>query len=134
MSKYIVVEAGFDALDTLLETLVEFGVPLNKIIKSEKPLPISGYHGVSEGLSANVIIKAGTVGNKYDIGFKKTEKGYIPQVVDMERKCAIADALLGKKFNQIYKKNHSLKTLKKIKHKITSQKIDGNKIKIRISV
>lgn len=115
MSEYMICKGCFDDVDCLKEALVEHGFPQVEIHETAQAL--NGYHN-DRKTSAEIIIRAGISGSRYDIGFQKTAEGFVPVMNDMD-----ARSNLG----QILKDGDLLQTF--LKHKVLKQ-VGGKRCRV----
>lgn len=134
MSEYMVCKGQFDDLDTLKETLIEFGIKESCIEVHQNPVILNGYNRSDKSSKAEVVIKGKRSGNTYDIGFSKQDGVYVAIMNDMDRNCGLGKYINDGSMLQNYIKNKIVKGVSKrrcvIKENIVTE--DG-RIRIVIS-
>lgn len=86
MSEFVVCDTVYSDLEILKKAIIDLGVPADAIEVHESAVPLSGYHGTTEGYVGHVVIRAGRASNRYDIGFERTSEGFAPRVCDMDKR------------------------------------------------
>ena len=81
MSEYHVVEVVFKDQDILVESLKDMG--LSPEIHAEGTLVGNNYRGISKK-KAHVVVKRSSFGGMGDIGFEKTDKGFVMHADDYD--------------------------------------------------
>lgn len=129
MSKYMTfTEAAFKDRECLLAALAECGYAE---VEEGESLSLYGYQGDRRKETANIVIRRKFVGSaSNDLGFQKTDAGYIVIISEFDRR-----TMMQGKFLINLRTNYNLKSAEKLARNLRGtlhQERVGSTIKIRI--
>jgi len=131
MSEYMICKGCFDDVDCLKEALVEHGFPQVEVHETAQVL--HGYHN-NRKTSAEVIIRAGVSGSRYDIGFQKTAEGFVPVMNDMDSRSGLGQVIQNGGLLQTFLKHKVLKQVEGKRCRVIENTVTAeNKIRIVVS-
>ena len=129
MSKYMTfTDAAFKDRQCLLNALAECGYAE---IEEGEALSLYGYQGDRRPETAQVVVRRKFIGGaSNDLGFQKTENGYIPVISEYDQQ-----TMMRGKFLTNLRTNYNLKSAEKLARSLRGtlhQERVGSTIKIRI--
>jgi Protein of unknown function (DUF1257) len=129
MSKYMTfTEAAFKDRECLLKALAECGY---ETVEEGESLSLYGYRGDRRPETAQLVVRRKFVGAaSNDLGFQKTENGYVPVISEYDQTYVMQG-----KFLTALRTNYNLKSAEKLARNLRGtlqQERVGSTIKIRI--
>ncbi|MCY7374511.1 MAG: DUF1257 domain-containing protein [Pyrinomonadaceae bacterium] len=129
MSKYMTfTSAAFKDRECLLKALRECGYAETE---EGEALSLYGYHGDRRPETAHIVVRRKFIGAaSNDLGFQKTESGYVPVISEYDR-----SFIMQGKFLTNLRTNYNLKSAEKLARNLRGtlhQERVGSTIKIRI--
>ncbi len=129
MSKYMTfTDAAFKNRECLLAALAECGYA--KVEEGES-LSLYGYQSDRRPETAQIVVRRNFIGSaSNDLGFQKTENGYVPVISEFDRR-----TMMQGKFLINLRTNYNLKSAEKLARNLRGtlhQERVGSTIKIRI--
>lgn len=129
MSKYMTfTDAAFKNRECLLQALAECGYGA---VEEGESLSLYGYQGDKRPETAQIVVRRKLIGGaSNDLGFQKTEAGYVPVISEYDQRY-----MMQGKFLTNLRTNYNLKSAEKLARNLrgTLQKERvGSTIKIRI--
>lgn len=135
MSEYMVCKGQFDDVEILKDTLKEFGVCDTCLEIHDSPAILHGWNKNDKKTKAEIIVRAGRSGNRYDIGFAKQEQGYVAIMNDMDRHSTLGSAISDGTLLQNFCKNKILREVTKRRCIVAENKVtEEGKIRIVLSL
>jgi hypothetical protein len=121
MSKYMTfTETVFKDRECLLQALSECGYGETE---EGAELALYGYHGDQRPETAQIVVRRKFIGSaSNDLGFQKTDAGYVPVISECDR-----SFMMQGKFLTALRTNYNLKSAEKL----TRERV-GSTIKVRI--
>lgn len=121
-------EAAFKDRECLLKALAECGY---ETVEEGESLSLYGYRGDRRPETAQLVVRRKFVGAaSNDLGFQKTEKGYVPVISEYDQTYVMQG-----KFLTALRTNYNLKSAEKLARNLRGtlqQERVGSTIKIRI--
>lgn len=121
-------DLAFKDRECLLNALSECGFVT---VEEGEALSLYGYQGDKRAETAQIVVRRRFIGNaSNDLGFQKTENGYVPVISEYDR----SYMMQGKFLTQL-KTNYNLKSTEKLARNLRGtlhQERVGSTIKIRI--
>ncbi len=121
-------EAAFKDRQCLLDALRECGYAE---VEEGESLSLYGYQGDRRPETANIVVRRKFVGSaSNDLGFQKTENGYVPVISEFDQR-----TMMQGKFLINLRTNYNLKSAEKLARNLRGtihQERVGSTIKIRI--
>jgi hypothetical protein len=129
MSKYMTfTDAAFKDRDCLLKSLAECGYAT---IEEGEALSLYGYRGDRRPETAQIVVRRKYIGGaSNDLGFQKTDAGYVPVISEYDQ-----GYMMQGKFLTNLRTNYNLKSAEKLARNLRGslhQERVGSTIKIRI--
>ncbi len=129
MSKYMTfTSAAFKDRECLLQALQECGYAETEEGDS---LPLYGYRGDKREETAQIVVRRKFIGSaSNDLGFRKTENGYVPVISEYDQRY-----MMQGKFLTTLRTNYNLKSAEKLARNLRGtlhKERIGSTIKIRI--
>lgn len=129
MSKYMTfTDAAFKDRDCLLQALAECGY---REVEEGDALSLYGYQGDRRRETAQIVVRRKFIGSaSNDLGFQKTESGYVPVISEYDQRYVMQGRFLTN-----LRTNYNLKSAKKLARNLRGslhQERVGSTIKIRI--
>jgi len=129
MSKYMTfTNAAFKDRDCLLKALAECGY---STVEEGEFLSLYGYQGDRRAETAQIVVRRKFIGAaSNDLGFQKTENGYVPVISEYDRRY-----IMQGKFLTNLRTNYNLKSAEKLARNLRgtlAKERIGSTIKIRI--
>lgn len=129
MSKYMTfTDAAFKDRECLLKALAECGYG---VVEEGEALSLYGYQGDRRPETAQIVVRRKYIGSaSNDLGFQKTDAGYIPVISEYDR-----SFMMQGKFLTNLRTNYNLKSAEKLARSLRGtlhQERIGATIKIRI--
>ena len=129
MSKYLTfTDTAFKDRECLLKALAECGYAE---VEEGESLSLYGYLGDRRPETAQIVVRREFIGGaSNDLGFQKTENGYVPIISEFDQR-----TMMQGKFLTVLRTNYNLKSAEKLARSLrgTLQKERiGSTIKIRI--
>ncbi len=130
MSKYMTfTSAAFKDRECLLEALSECGYGT---VEEGEAISLYGYRGDKREETAQIVVRRKFIGAaSNDLGFQKTEAGYVPVISEYDR-----SFMMQGKFLTALRTNYHLKSAEKLARSLRGKLIRervGSTIKIRIT-
>jgi hypothetical protein len=129
MSKYMTfTDTTFKDRECLLKALSECGY---STVEEGEALSLYGYHGDQRPETAQLVVRRRFIGAaSNDLGFQKTDAGYVPVISEYDR-----SFMMQGKFLTTLRTNYNLKSAEKLARNLRGtlhQERVGSTIKIRI--
>ena len=129
MSKYLTVpDVLFKDRRLLLAALADLG---HTDVEQGESLALFGYQGDRRPETAEIVVRRQNVGTaSNDLGFARTERGYVPIVSEYDLRVLQGGQFLAK-LRTAYSE-HVVDEVSKRLHGTTRRTVDGNLIKIKV--
>ena len=129
MSKYMTfTDTGFKNRECLLQALAECGYG---VVEEGEALSLYGYQGDRRPETAQIVVRRKFIGAaSNDLGFQKTENGYVPVISEYDR-----SFMMQGRFLTALRTNYNLKSTEKLARNLRGtlhKERVGSTIKIRI--
>ncbi len=130
MSKYMTfTDAAFKDRECLLKALAECGYG---VVEEGEALSLYGYQGDRRPETAQIVVRRKFIAAaSNDLGFQKTDAGYVPVISEFDRR-----TMMQGKFLTALRTNYNLKSAEKLARSLRGtlyQQRVGSTIKIRIN-
>lgn len=134
MSEYVECETELTDLETIRDSLVDMGIPVQHIQESDKATVLKGWFNSQK---ANIIIQASVAGTSKDIGLEKTVGGkYKIWIYDMDQHRGLGKRILEGELKMRYARHTVMKEIKKSfrRGRIQEDQLEDGRIRIRVTL